>query len=222
MHKAQTLKRVSDRKLLRQRLSCIFGVQLVKSTPGRTHLRAAAASAAVGHEQGQAQHSFGGAQLFLEQYYNWGSKVAVSKIVSPILEWDTLAFSWLKITQLPHLFIPAVHYISILCFPPDNVMESLKRTNINKFYPVIGIPPLVCKVQEQMEHASLFIRFLFHLFSLLSFSVNFYQEWTLLNKPLFIHFSNFIYLLVLTVDRKPKEISLMKHVKMNQMNRESY
>lgn len=147
MHRAQRLKPVSDRKLLRQRLSCIFIVQLVKKTPGRTHLRAAAASAAVGHEQGQAQHSFGGAQQFLEQYYNWDSKVVVSKIVFPILEW---AFSWLKITQLPHLFIPVVHYISILGFPTDNVMESLERTNINKFYPVIGIPPPVCKVQEQM------------------------------------------------------------------------
>lgn len=125
MHKAQKLKHVwvaGNCSGTIWAASFSIRVQLVKNTPGMTHLRAAAASAvAVGPKQRQAQHGFGETQQLLEQ--NWGSKVAVSKTVFPILEWDTSAFSWLKITQVPHLFIRVVFYISFLCWNSNSTRQ---------------------------------------------------------------------------------------------------
>lgn len=78
---------VTDRKSLRLGLIniTIFHHQSPagKNTPGKTHLRAAAAAAAVGHQQGQAQLSFGGTQQLLEPNYNWAPGLLSSKLVLP-------------------------------------------------------------------------------------------------------------------------------------------
>lgn len=71
--------------------------------------------------RGQAQHSFGGAQQLLEQNCNWAPRLLSSKLFFP--NQSGSAFRWLKITQVPQLFILVVLYVSILCFPPNNVMN---------------------------------------------------------------------------------------------------